>query len=56
VTVTDVARVVIAQCHDHMAARELVQELPAPLELAAITLHREIAGDHHQIRRELMVS
>jgi hypothetical protein len=37
-----------------MAARELVQELPAALELAAIALHREIAGDHHQIRRELI--
>jgi hypothetical protein len=36
VPIADVAGVVIAHRHDHVAAHELVQEPPALLELAAI--------------------
>jgi hypothetical protein len=54
VPVAHVAGVVVAHRDDHVRARELIQEAPALLELAAIALHREIAGDHHQIRRELV--
>jgi hypothetical protein len=44
----------IAHRHDHMRAREPVQKPLAALELAAIALHREISGDHHEVGRELV--
>ena len=33
---------------------ELIQEAPALLELAAIALHRQVAGDDHQVGVELV--
>jgi hypothetical protein len=54
VPVADVAGIVIAHRHDHVAAVELGQEAPALLELAAIALHGEVTGDHHEIRIQLI--
>jgi hypothetical protein len=50
VPVADVAGIVVAHRHDHVAARELTQESLALLELVAITLHGEVTGNHHEIR------
>ena len=54
VPVADVTGVMVAHRDDHVRARELIQELPAPLELAAIALHRQVAGDDHQVGIELV--
>jgi len=54
VPIADVASVVVTHRHHDVRTRQLVQESPALLELASIALSREITGDHHQVRAQLV--